>query len=164
MRSVQSSLLFLYYVVFSVMSVQYCLCVSRIQCTQCSVSVYTMFSVSVHNVQCQSIGSAQFCSVQCKQCSESIASVLKRVQPIGQSLQHTQSIMLSSMVTVYGVHGLPTIIQCWQCSVQYSVVSGVLSLQRSMSVQCLQHSGCVLFSGSFSVCTLQCLQCSESTL
>ena len=40
MRSIQSSLLFLYYVVFSVMSVQYCLCVSRIQCTQCSVSVY----------------------------------------------------------------------------------------------------------------------------
>ena len=39
MCSVQSSLLFLYYVVFSVMSVQYGLCVSRIQCTQCSVSV-----------------------------------------------------------------------------------------------------------------------------
>ena len=38
MCSVQSSLRFLYYVVFSVMSVQYCLCVSRIQCTQCSVS------------------------------------------------------------------------------------------------------------------------------
>ena len=40
MGSVQSSLLFLYYVAFSVMSVQYCLCVGRIQCTQCSVSVY----------------------------------------------------------------------------------------------------------------------------
>ena len=45
MRSVQSSLLFLYYVVFNVMSVQYCLCVSRIQCTQCSVSVYRVSSV-----------------------------------------------------------------------------------------------------------------------
>ena len=43
--SVQSSLLFLYYVVFSVMSVLYCLCVSRIQCTQCSVSVYSIGSV-----------------------------------------------------------------------------------------------------------------------
>ena len=41
--SVQSSLLFLYYAVFSVMSVQYCLCVSRIQCTQCSV--YSVGSV-----------------------------------------------------------------------------------------------------------------------
>ena len=43
--SVQSSLLFLYYVVLCVMSVQYCLCVSRIQCTQCSVSVYRVGSV-----------------------------------------------------------------------------------------------------------------------
>ena len=45
MSSVQSSLLFLYYVVFSVMSVPYCSCVSRIQCTQCSVSVYRVGSV-----------------------------------------------------------------------------------------------------------------------
>ena len=45
MSSVQSSLLFLYYVVFSVMSVQYSLCVSRIQCTQCSVSVHSVGSV-----------------------------------------------------------------------------------------------------------------------
>ena len=45
MCSVQSCLLFLYYVVFSVMSVQYCLCVSRNQCTQCSVSVYSVGSV-----------------------------------------------------------------------------------------------------------------------
>ena len=43
MCSVQSSLLFLYYVVLSVMSVQYCLCVSRIQCTQ--YSVYKVGSV-----------------------------------------------------------------------------------------------------------------------
>ena len=39
MSSVQNSLLFLYYVVFSVMS-----CVSRIQCTQCSASVYSVGS------------------------------------------------------------------------------------------------------------------------
>ena len=45
MCSVQSSLLFLYYAVFSVMSVQYCLCASRIKCTQCSVSVYSVSSV-----------------------------------------------------------------------------------------------------------------------
>ena len=41
--SVHSSLLFLYYVVFCVMSVQYCLCVSRIECTQCSVSVHRAY-------------------------------------------------------------------------------------------------------------------------
>ena len=51
MCSVQSSLLFLYYVVFSVMSVQYCSCVSRIQCTQCSMPVYSVGG-SVH-VQCK---------------------------------------------------------------------------------------------------------------
>ena len=51
MRSVQSSLLFLYYVVFSVMSVQYCLCVSRIQCTQCSVPVYWVGSVLQRSMQ-----------------------------------------------------------------------------------------------------------------
>ncbi len=51
MCSVQSSLLFLYYVVFSVMSVQYCLCVSRIQCTQCSVSVYSVGSVLQRSMQ-----------------------------------------------------------------------------------------------------------------
>ena len=51
MRSVQSSLLFLYYVVFNVMSVQYCLCVSRIQCTQCSVSVYSVGSVLQRSMQ-----------------------------------------------------------------------------------------------------------------
>ena len=45
MCSVQSSLLFVYYVVFSVMSVQYCLRVSTIQCTQCSLSVYRVGSV-----------------------------------------------------------------------------------------------------------------------
>ena len=45
MCSVQSSLLFVYYVVFSEMSVQYCLCVSTIQCTQCSLSVYRVGSV-----------------------------------------------------------------------------------------------------------------------
>ena len=51
MRSVQSSLLSLYCVVFSVMSVQYCLCVSRIQCTQCPVSVYRVGSVLKRSMQ-----------------------------------------------------------------------------------------------------------------
>jgi len=51
MCSVQSSLLFVYYVVFSVMSVQYCLCVSTIQCTQCSLSVYRVGSVLWRSMQ-----------------------------------------------------------------------------------------------------------------
>ena len=51
-NSVRISLFFLYCVVFSVMSVQYCLCVSRIQCTQCSVSVYTA-SAQLYSVQCK---------------------------------------------------------------------------------------------------------------
>ena len=50
MGSVQSSLLFLYYVVFSVMSVQYCLCVSRIpECIQCSVSLQRWLSYIAFN-------------------------------------------------------------------------------------------------------------------
>ena len=68
MCSVQSSLLFLYYAVFSVMSVQYCLCVSRIhaQCTQCSVSVYSVGSSSVQSA----IASVQFLKhVQGRVCS-----------------------------------------------------------------------------------------------
>ena len=51
MCSLQSSLLFLYYVVFSVMLVQYCLCVSSIQCTQYSVLVYSVGSVIYHSMQ-----------------------------------------------------------------------------------------------------------------
>ena len=50
MCSIQSSLLFLYYVVFSVMSVQYYLCVSRIQCTQCSVLVHILCRRSMQAV------------------------------------------------------------------------------------------------------------------
>ena len=59
-RSVLSSSFFLYHVVFSVMSVQYCLCVGRIQCTQCQV-------------QCQSTERRlRFYSVQSKKCSASV--------------------------------------------------------------------------------------------
>ena len=49
MCSVQSSLLFLYYVVFSVMSVQYCLCVSMIQCTVFIVSLERRLSSIAFN-------------------------------------------------------------------------------------------------------------------
>ena len=56
MCSVQSSLLFLYYVVFSVMSVQYCLCVSRIQCTVFSVSLeHRLSSIAFNASRVQSL-------------------------------------------------------------------------------------------------------------
>ena len=66
--SVQSSLLFLDYVVFSVMSVQYCLCVSRIQCTQCSGSVSTMQVVFSHQFSFLSI-QGRICSIHSQWCS-----------------------------------------------------------------------------------------------
>ena len=81
MSSVQGSLLFLYYVVFNVMSVQYCLCVSRIQCIQCSVSVS---SVLQHSMQ-----------VVFRVYSISSVSLKHSVYSIGQSLQHTQSMVFS---------------------------------------------------------------------
>ena len=134
MCSVQSSLLFLYYVVFSVMSVQHCLCISRIQCTQWSVSVYSVGSVLQRSMQVV---------------FRVISSGFFKHSVIGQNLQHTQSMVFSvSWVTVCGVHGLPTIIQCQQCSVQYSVVGF-----RVYSVQC-----------QFSVCSVQGVQCSPSVL
>ena len=53
MCSVQSSLLFLYCVVFSVMSVQYCLCVSRIASVQfLKRSVVESVAYIVSGVQC----------------------------------------------------------------------------------------------------------------
>ena len=80
---------------FSVMSVQYCLCVSRIQCTQCSVSVYRVSSVLQRPMQ-----------------------VVFRVAFVKHSVYRVESVAYIVMVfsiswvTVYGVHGLPTIIQC----------------------------------------------------
>ena len=131
MCSVQSSLLFLYYVVFSrVMSVQYYLCVSRI---------------SVHSVQCQSIASAQFYSVQCKQCSES-------VQFLKHSVYRAESV-------VYIVSGIQcqlgySLRRSW--SAYYSSVSGVFSLVFG----CQWGSESIAFSDSlvsvaFRVCTVQ---------
>ena len=59
MCSVRSSLLFL----------------SVLCSVLCNVSsvlfIYVSVGFSVHSVQCQSIASVQFYSVQCKQCSES---------------------------------------------------------------------------------------------
>ena len=121
-------------------------------------SVYTAFSVSPQPQLSSMVFNAS--SVQSLQHQFSFLSV----QSIGQSVANIVKVFTVSWVTVYGVHGLPTIIQCQKCSVQYSDISGVQSPQRLVSVQCLQRSGCVRFRGSFSVCTLQCLQCSQHWL
>ena len=153
MCSVQSSLLFVYYVVFSEMSVQYCLCVSTIQCTQCSLSVFRVGSVLQRSMQVV----FRVYSIS----SVSLARSVYRVESVAYTVNGVQCQLGYSLRRSWPAYYF---IQCWQCSVQYSVVSGVQSLQRSVSVQCLQRSGCVWFSGSFSVCTLQCLQCSEHWL
>ena len=153
MCSVQSSLLFLYYsVVFSVKPVQYCLCVSRIQCTQCSVSVCSVGSVLKRSMQVvfrvYSISSvSQAFSLQGRVCSmhSQWCSLLA-----GYSLRRSWSAYYYSVSVVF--------------SLAFSCQWGSESILCSVSVQCLQRSGCVLFSGSFSVCTLQCLQCSEHWL
>ena len=79
--NVQSSLLFLYYVVvFSVISVQYCLCVSRIYCIQCQCrSISSDRYIAFNASSVQSIASVQFlkrsvCRVQ------SVAYIVNGVQ------------------------------------------------------------------------------------
>ena len=129
------------------MSVQYCLCVSRIQCTQCSV--YSVGSVLQRSMQVafslqhqfgflsvQSIAQRRVCSIHSQWC------------PVLAGLQSTVFMVCLLLFSVGSVQS------CTQLSVGF----------RVCSVQCLQCSGCVLFSVSFSICTLQCLQCSEHWL
>ena len=147
MCSVQSSLLFLYYVVFSVMSVQYCLCQQD--------SLYTVFSISLQRRLSSTAFNAS--SVQSLQ-HQFLKRSVYRVE-----LQHTQSMVFSvSWVqsTAFMVCLLLFSVGSVQSSIQMSVGFRVCSVQ----CQCLLHSGCVPFSGSFSVCTPQCLQCSEHWL
>ena len=99
--------------------IRLCVAFRAVLCSvQCNVSqfsiVYVSVGFSVHSaVQCQSIASAQFYSVQCKQCSESIASVQFLKRSVFRVECSIQSVVISvSWVRVYGVHGLPTIIQC----------------------------------------------------
>ena len=143
MCSIQSSLLFLYYVMFS--------------------TVHVSVGFSVHSVQHQSIASAQFYSVQCKQCSESIASVqflkhsVYRVESVayidnGVHRQLGYSPRQSWPVLLFSVGNVQSSIRCQWGS--QSIVFSVCSVQSQHSVQCLQCSRCVLFNGAFSVCTL----------
>ena len=64
----------------------------------------------MHNVQCQSIASAQF--VQCKQCSVASVQFLKHSVYRVESVAYTSVVFSVSWVTVYGVQGLPTITHC----------------------------------------------------
>ena len=165
--NVQSSLLFLYYVVvvFSVMSVQYCLCVSRIQC-----------------IQCQSISSAQFYSVHCKQCSESIASVqffkrsVYRVEfvayivngvqcQLGYSLRRSWSAYYYSVLVVFSL-----VFSCqWGSE---SIAFSVSSVSAAFRVCTVQWVILCLYSSVFAVFialavhheSVMFMSCSESTL
>ena len=116
---------------------------------------------SVHSaVQCQSIASAQFCSVQCKQRSESIASV----QFLKRSVFRVESVAYSQWSSVLAGLQSTAFMVCLLLFSVGSEFSLVFSCQRGSVVQCLWRSRCVLFSGSFSVYILQGLQCSEHWL
>ena len=147
MFSVQGSLLFLYYVVFSVMSVQYGLCVSRIQCTQCSVSV----------------ASAQLYCVQCKQCSEpivSVHSIHSQWCSVLAGLQSTafmvclllfSSVQSSNQLSV-GFRVYSVQYQFSVCSVRVCTVQQVILRQYSSESVAFSVSS---VSVAFRVCTVQ---------
>ena len=156
MCSVHSSLLFLYYVVFSVMSVQYC---------------YVSVGFSVHSIQCQSTASAQFYSAQCKQCSESIASVqfLKRsvyLQGRVCSIHSQWSSMLAGLQsTAFMVCLLLFSVSSVQSSIQLSVGFTVYSVQCQFSVCNVQGVYCSVGhfpSVLFSVYSVQSTGCSTT--
>ena len=144
MCRVQISLLFLYYVVFSVMSVQYCLCVSRFQCTQCSVSVYSVGSVLQRSMQAVfRVLQHQF-SFLGVQSVESVAYIVNGVHcQLDYNLQRSWSAYYYSV------------------SVVFSLVFSCQWGSESISVQC-QFSVCSVQSVSvlFSVCSVQSTGCS----
>ena len=160
MRSVQSSLLFLYYVVFSVMSVQYYLCVSRIQCTQCSVSVYRVGSVLQRSMQVVLV-SVQFLKYV-QFIGQSVAYIVNGVRcQLGYSLRRSWSAYYYSVLVVFSL-----VFSC-----QWGSESVAVSVSSVQGVYCsVGHSPSVLFS----VCSVQStgcnqesvmlMSCSESTL
>ena len=95
---------------FSVTSVQYCLCVSRIQCTQCSVSVY-------------SVGSESMASVQFLKRSvyrvESVAYIVSGVHAVLAGLQSTTFIVCLLLFSVGSVQSSIQLSEGFRiCSVQ----------------------------------------------
>ena len=134
MCSIQSSLLLLYYVVFSVMSVpQYSLCVTRIQCT------VTVFSVSPQRRRLSSIAAFNASRIP----TESIASVqfLKRsVCNYGRGCSiHSQwcSVLAGLQSTAFMVCPLLLFsISSVQSSIQLSVGFRVYSVQYTKSLSC----------------------------
>ena len=119
--------------------------VSRIQCTQCSVSVYWASAFNASSVQHHfsflSSLHGRVCSIHSQWCS------------VLAGLQSTAFMVCLLLFSVGSV----------QSSIQLSVGFRVYSVQCQFSV-CSVQGTCVLFSGSFSVCTLHCLQCSEHWL
>ena len=148
MWSVQSSMLFLYYVVFSVTSVQYCLCVSRIQCTQRSVSVYNVGSVLLRLKQVVfRVVSVQFLKHSVYKV-ESVAYIVNGVQcQLGYSLRRLWSACYYSVSVVFSL-----VLSC-----QWGSESVAFSVCSVQGVYCsVGHSPSVLFS----VCSVQSTGCS----
>ena len=128
------------------MSVQYCLCVSRIQeCIQCSVSVYSVGSVTQRSMQVvfSSVSkpfSCRVCSIHSQWCSvlAGLQSTAFMVCLLLFSVGSVQSTQLSVGFRVYSV----------QCQFSVCSVQGVYCS--------VGHSPSVLFS----VCSVQSTGCS----
>ena len=116
------------------MSVQYCLCVSRIQCTQCSASVYSVSSVLQRSMQVafslqhqfgflsvQSIAQRRVCSIHSQWC------------PVLAGLQSTVFMVCLPLFSVGSVQ-----------SGWYSVVSGVPSIAFSVSSVSVAFRVCIV--------------------
>ena len=154
MCSVQSSLLFLYCVASSVMSVQYCLRVSRIMCQQ--DSVYTVFSVSLQGRPSSiAFNASSVPSLQHQFSFLSTFSLQGRVCSIHSQwcsvLAGLQSTALMVFLPLFSVGSV-------QSSIQLSVGFRVCSVQ---GVYCsVGHSPSALFS----VCSVQSTGCSPRVL
>ena len=119
---------------------------------------------SVHSVQCQSterrLSSIAFSASSVQHQFSFLSSLQGRVCSI-----HSQwcSVLPGLHSTAFMVCLLLFSVGSVQSSIQLSVGFRVYSVQCQFSV-CSVQGTCVLFSGSFSVCTLHCLQCSEHWL
>ena len=163
MCSVQSSLLFLYYAAFSVMSVQYYLCASRIKCTQCSVSVYSVSSVRSMQAVFR-VASVQFLKHSVYRV-ESVAYTVSGVQcQLGYSLRCSWSAYCYSVSVVFSL-----VLSCqWGLeSIAFSV-SSVSVVFRVCTVQWVILRLYSLVSAVFKhwlfIESFMSMSCSESTL
>ena len=147
MCSVQSSLLFVYYVVLSVMLVQYCMWQQD--------SVYTVYSVSLQRRLSSIAFNASSVQSRISQLlkhsvyrAESVAYIVNGVQcQLGYSLRHSWSAYYYSVMVVFSL-----VFSC-----QWGSESIAFSVCSVQGVYCsVGHSPSVLFS----VCSVQSTGCS----